>query len=193
MKRICVFAGSASGGRPAHADAARKLGAELVRRGIDLVYGAGRVGLMGELADAVLASGGHVIGVIPHALRRKEVVHDGIQDLRVVETMHERKAQMAAEADGFLALPGGVGTLEELSEVFTWAQLGIHDKPCALLDVEGYYRPLLEFFDRAVRNEFLRIQHRDMLLVGDEPALLLDRMASYTAPERTKWLAEGET
>lgn len=193
MKRICVFAGSGAGSRPAYADLARSLGGELVRRGLDLVYGAGRIGLMGEVADAVLAAGGHVIGVIPSALVKKEVVHDGIQDLRVVETMHERKAQMASEADGFLALPGGVGTLEEISEVFTWAQLGIHDKPCALLDVEGYYRPLLEFLDRAVTDDFLRVQHRDMLLVGDDPSILLDRMAAFRAPERRRWLDEEET
>jgi uncharacterized protein (TIGR00730 family) len=186
--RVCVFCGSSPGGRPAYVEAARELGRILVERSIGLVYGGASVGVMGALADAALAAGGEVIGVIPRALWGKEVAHTGLSDLRVVETMHQRKALMADLADGFVALPGGLGTLEELFEVWTWAQLGMHRKPVALLDVEGFYEPLAAFLDHAVAEEFVPPAHRAMLAVEREPALLLDRLAAYEPPMVEKWM-----
>jgi uncharacterized protein (TIGR00730 family) len=155
--------------------AAERLGAAIVERGWELVYGGGKVGLMGAVADAVLAGGGRVIGVIPDGLLRREVGHTGVTELRVVESMHERKATMAELASGFVALPGGIGTLEEIFEVLTWAQLGIHAKPSALLDVGGYYGRLIEFLDQMVERRFVRVEHRALLLVVDDPYRLLDR------------------
>src|SRR5919199_3791597 len=178
MRRVCVFCGSSPGADPAYAAAARRLAEVLVRRGIGLVYGGGSVGLMGVLADAALAAGGEVTGVIPRALQAREVGHAALPDLRVVETMHERKALMAELADGFVALPGGLGTLEEFFEVWTWAQLGIHAKPCGVLNVGGYFDPLLAFLDHAVAEGFVRDAYRAMLLVAAEPAPLLDRLAA---------------
>lgn len=191
--RLCVFCGSNLGTRPEYQAAARALGTALGARGIGLVYGGARVGLMGAVADAALAAGGEVIGVIPQALRDKEVAHTGLTDLRVVGSMHERKALMADLSDGFVALPGGLGTYEELFEVWTWAQLGFHAKPVAVLDVAGFYAPLAAFLDAAVGEGFVRREHRGMLLVESEPVRLLERMVAYTPPVVEKWLVRGET
>ncbi|WGD31263.1 TIGR00730 family Rossman fold protein [Ancylobacter sp. WKF20] len=188
MRRICVFLGSNAGRRPAYREAAAALGRALAEQGIGLVYGGSSVGLMGVLADAALAAGGEVIGIIPQRLVDKEVAHHGLADLRIVTSMHERKAQMAELADAFVALPGGAGTLEELFEVWTWAQLGNHTKPCAVLDVEGYYHSLLTFLDHTVEEGFMRREHRDMLVVADSPAELLGKLAAYRAPTVTKWI-----
>lgn len=188
MRRICVFLGSNAGRRPAYREAAAALGTALAKAGIGLVYGGSSVGLMGVLADAALAAGGEVIGIIPQRLVDKEVAHLGLPDLRVVTSMHQRKAQMAELSDAFVALPGGAGTLEELFEVWTWAQLGNHAKPCAVLDVEGYYRRLLDFLDHTVEEGFMRREHRDMLVMAEGPVELLDKLAAYRAPTVTKWI-----
>ena len=174
IRRICVYCGSRTGVRPAYAEAARHLGALLAAEGIGLVTGGGQVGLMGEIADAVLAGGGEAVGVIPQALFDREVGHAGMTELHVVQTMHERKALMADLADAFVAMPGGLGTLEEIAEALTWAQLGIHAKPCGLLDVGGYYRPLVRFLDHAVSQGFVRPEHRAALVVAPEAGALLD-------------------
>jgi len=184
--RICVFCGSSTGRSERYISAARSLGRLLAERDIGLVYGGASVGTMGALADAVLEAGGEVIGVIPEQLVDRELAHPGVSDLRVVADMHERKARMAGSADGFIALPGGAGTLEELFEVWTWAQLGLHAKPLGLLDVGGYYRPLLAFIDHMVAEEFLRDAYRDMLIVASDPAELLDHFGAYRPP-RSKW------
>jgi uncharacterized protein (TIGR00730 family) len=189
MRRICVFCGSSAGGSPAYAEAASAVGRLLAAEGIGLVFGGGRVGLMGVVADAVLAGGGEAIGVIPEALLRREVGHTGLTELLVVESMHERKARMADLSDGFVALPGGFGTLEELFEVVTWAQLGIHPKPCGLLDVAGYYEPLLQLLDRGVDESFIRPQHRGLVLAGTDPARLLERMRRFVPPTTEAWIA----
>lgn len=191
--RICVFCGSNSGSRAAYTKAAEELGCLLARRKLALVFGGGRVGLMGSIADAVLKEGGEVIGVIPESLVRREVAHTGLSDLRVVQTMHERKALMAELADGFIALPGGFGTLDEFCEILTWAQLGLHGKPCGLLNVEGYFDPLLALFDRAAEDRFLHPKHRSMLIIADDPEMLLERMSGYRAPEVEKWLNRDDT
>ncbi len=193
MDSICVFAGSSSGTRPAYAGAAEALGGAIAARGCRLVYGGGRVGLMGVLADAALTAGGEVIGVIPEALMRKEVGHEGLTDLRVVQTMHQRKALMAELSDGVIALPGGLGTLEELFEILTWAQLGIHAKPCGMLNAEGYYDDLLRFLGQTVDRGFVRREHRDMILAASEPSALLDLMADYTPRHTAKWMDRDET
>jgi uncharacterized protein (TIGR00730 family) len=177
LKRICVFCGSSSGVNALHTEAAQAIGRLLCRRGVELVYGGGNVGLMGVLADACLAEGGRVIGVIPQALVDKEVAHQGLTELRVVSSMHERKAVMAELSDAFAALPGGYGTWEELFEMLTWTQLGIQRKPCGLLNVNGYYDPLLELADQAVSEGFLREVNRELLLSDDEPERLLDRLS----------------
>jgi uncharacterized protein (TIGR00730 family) len=192
MKRICVFCGSNPGASPAYARAAAGMGALLAGRGLTLVYGGGRVGLMGVLADSVLAAGGRVIGVIPNALKDRELGHAGLTELRVVSSMHERKALMAELADGFIALPGGIGTMEEWFEVWTWGQLGIHAKPLGLLDVEGYFDPLHAFLDRMVTEHFLTPAYRAMALVEEDPEVLLDRMAEYVPPQVRKWLERSE-
>jgi uncharacterized protein (TIGR00730 family) len=178
-RRLCVFCGSALGRRAAYAQAARALAAELVRRGIGLVYGGGSVGLMGVLADAVLDGGGQVIGVLPRGLASKELAHAGLTELRLVDSMHERKALMASLADGFVALPGGLGTLEELLEILTWAQLGIHRKPVGLLDVDGYWRGLTAFLHHAVTEGFVRPEYAELLLLDTLPATLLERLQAW--------------
>ncbi len=188
VRRICVFAGSNSGTRPVYAATARELGAALCARGYGLVYGGGRVGLMGALADSVLDNGGEVIGVIPHGLAVKEAAHEGLSDLRVVDSMHERKAMMAELSSAFVALPGGLGTLEELFEALTWAQLGIHGKPCGVLNVDGYFDGLLEFIAHAVEQGFVRETHGAMLVVGSETEGLLDAIERYVPPRVEKWL-----
>lgn len=193
MKSICVFCGSSFGTAPAYEEAARRLGRMLADEGITLIYGGGNVGLMGAVADAALEAGGEVIGVIPKALMRREIGHPGLTELHVVGSMHERKAKMAELSEGFVALPGGTGTLEELFEVLTWAQLGEHDKPCGLLDVAGYYGPLLAVLDHMVEQGFLEEQHRKMLLVEREPAALLERFARYEPPRVAKWIDSPET
>jgi uncharacterized protein (TIGR00730 family) len=176
IRSVCVFCGSNTGNDPRFAAAARELGELLAKEGIALVYGGGHVGLMGIVADAVLANGGKAIGVIPRALWDREVGHRGLTELHIVETMHERKAMMASLADAFVALPGGLGTLEEIFEVWTWAQLGIHIKPLGFLDVAGFFGPLLEYLDRAVDAGFVRVQYRAMAIVDTEPAALLRRL-----------------
>jgi len=193
MRSLCVFCGSSPGVRPEYAAAARRLGTSLARRGIRLVYGGARVGLMGELANATLHANGAVTGVIPDGLLAREVAHTHLTDLRIVSTMHDRKARMADLADGFLAIPGGAGTLEEFFEVWTWAQLGMHRKPCGLLNVHGYFDGLLTFLDHAVAERFLRTEHRAMVLVGDNPEQLLERFEAYRAPAVAKWIDSSET
>jgi uncharacterized protein (TIGR00730 family) len=188
LQRICVFCGSSSGTGEIYIESARAVGRLLCERNIELVYGGGRVGLMGAVADACLAAGGRVTGVIPQLLVDKEVAHRGLTELRVVQTMHERKALMADLADAFLALPGGYGTWDELCEVLTWSQIGIHRKASALLNVNGYYDPLLAMVDRAVAEGFLRDVHRELLLTDTDPARLLDRLESYVTPVADKWM-----
>jgi uncharacterized protein (TIGR00730 family) len=188
FRRLCVFCGSSKGARDIYLQAAQQLGSALAARGIELVYGGGNVGLMGVVADAVLAAGGRVIGVIPEQLMARELGHTGIHDLRIVKTMHERKALMAELADGFIALPGGIGTYEEFFEVLTWAQLGLHAKPCALLNVDGFYDPVLRLLDHAVEEQFVRPAHRSLVVVETDPAALLDRMAAHHAPHLHKWI-----
>jgi uncharacterized protein (TIGR00730 family) len=193
MKRVCVFCGSSPGARPAYASAARELGAALARRGLGLVYGGGGVGLMGILADSALASGASVIGVIPKGLATKELAHAGLSDLRVVSSMHERKALMAELADAFIAMPGGLGTLEEICEILTWAQLGIHAKPCSLLNVEGYFDTLLAMLDHAVAERFVRPEHRALVLSGSDPSELLSALERHRAPQLEKWIDRDKT
>lgn len=193
LRRVCVFCGSASGGRPAYREGAQAMGRALARRGLGLVYGGGHVGLMGEVADAALQGGAEVIGVIPRGLQAREVGHRGLTDLRVVGSMHERKATMAELADAFVALPGGMGTLEETAEILTWAQLGIHRKPVGLLDVEGYFSPLVGFLDHAAAEGFLRPPHRALLLVERDADALLERFVAWTPPDLEAWMGREET
>jgi uncharacterized protein (TIGR00730 family) len=193
MRSVCVFCGSSVGRQPEFAEAARELGRLLAERSLRLVYGGGNVGLMGVLADAAIAGGGEVIGVIPEHLMAKELGHSGITELRVVGSMHERKALMAELADAFIALPGGIGTLEELLEILTWAQLGLHAKPCGLLDVAEYYRPLREMLVRAAAEGFLRPEHQQLLVCSTSPADLLERLARHRPPQLPKWLDRDET
>ena len=193
MKRICVFAGSSPGAREEYAAAARSLGRSLVFRHLGLVYGGGDIGLMGILADTVLEEGGEVIGVIPRALVNREIAHRAVTELRVVRSMHDRKAQMAELADGFVVLPGGLGTLEEFLEILTWAQLGIHHKPVGVLNVSGYYDTLLEFLDQTVVEQFVQDKNRKMVLVEERPEALLDRFERYAPPEVRQWADSSET
>ena len=190
--RLCVFCGSSPGHDPIFLETARALGAALAGNGIDLVYGGASVGLMGAVADAALAAGGHVIGVMPQALAAKEIAHDGLNDLRIVGSMHERKALMAELSDGFIALPGGLGTFEELFEVWTWAQLGYHRKPCALLNIGGFYDRLADFLDGVVETGFVKPVHRSMLIVESEPASLIEAIRAYEPPAVEKWIKAGE-
>ena len=186
--RLCVFCGSNPGRQAAYVETASALGQALAEQQIGVVYGGASVGLMGAVANAALAANGEVIGVIPKALWEKEVGHQGLNDLRVVDSMHQRKALMAELADGFIALPGGAGTLEELFEVWTWAQLGHHPKPCALLNINGYYDHLLAFLDHVAAESFMQPQHRDMLIVADNIDDLLAAIAAYKAPSVSKWI-----
>lgn len=187
--RFCVFCGSSVGAKPAYTTAARKLGQLMAGKGIGLVFGGGRIGLMGTIADAVLAGGGEAIGVIPDGLMRREISHRDVTQLHVVDTMHQRKALMADLANAFIALPGGYGTLEEFSEVLTWSQLGIQQKPCALLNIEGYWNGLLAFLDHAVNEEFVRRENRDLVLVGSTPEEVLEKISSWRLPAHLEqWL-----
>jgi uncharacterized protein (TIGR00730 family) len=192
MNSICVFCGSSPGNDPAYAAAAQRLGRTLAERDTTLVYGGGHVGLMGVVADAALEAGGEVIGVMPRSLVDREIGHKGLTKLHVVGSMHERKALMSELSDGFVALPGGNGTLEEFFEVLTWAQLGEHGKPCGLLNVAGYYDPLLKVFDQMVEKDFLRGAHRELVLVADDPSSLLQRFEGYEPPKTVKWIGDSE-
>jgi uncharacterized protein (TIGR00730 family) len=182
MRRLCVYAGASAGTEPAFALAASDLGGLLARSRITLVYGGASIGLMGAVADAALSNGGEVIGVIPTGLKRKEVAHEGLTELRTVGSMHERKAMMSELADAFIALPGGLGTLDELLEAATWTQLGIHAKPCGILNVEGYWDSLIAQLERAGKDGLLRADHREVLLVEEEPAALLAALRRWQAP-----------
>src|SRR5262245_33778834 len=182
LHSVCVFCGSSRGVRPEYAAAAAEVGNLLAKRSIRVVYGAGNVGLMGVLADAALAAGGEVVGVIPQMLVDRELAHRGITDLRIVNSMHERKALMAGLSDAFVALPGGLGTYEELCEVLTWAQLGIHHKPCGCLNVLDYFTPLVHLLDNAVSEGFIRIEHRSILIASSDPTDLLNRLAQHQPP-----------
>jgi uncharacterized protein (TIGR00730 family) len=192
LRRVCVFCGSNAGRRPEYADAAREMGRVLVERGLGLVYGGGKVGLMGIVADTVLAGGGEAVGVIPEALMAREVGHAGLTEIHVVGTMHARKAMMADLADGFVALPGGFGTFEEFCEVLTWSQLGFHPKPCGLLNVAGYYDPLLALFDHVAAEGFVPAPHRALVIEETDPARLLDRFAAFRPPSTSKWITREE-
>jgi uncharacterized protein (TIGR00730 family) len=192
VNRLCVFCGSNIGASPIYTHATRALTIELVARGVEVVYGGGNVGLMGILADAVLAAGGRVVGVMPRPLVAREIAHAHLSHLHVVDSMHERKALMTELADGFLALPGGFGTLEEFFEVVTWTQLGVHAKPCGLLNVNGFFDPLIEFLDHATDERFIRAEHRDLIIHDPRPAALLDRMEAFVVPDLPKWLRQDE-
>jgi uncharacterized protein (TIGR00730 family) len=187
MKRVCVFCGSNSGARLQYQESAVSLGQALASNGLGLVYGGSSIGLMRAIADSVLDAGGEVIGIIPHALVGREQAYPRVRDLRVVNSMHERKAQMAALSDAFVALPGGLGTLDEIFEMLSWAQLGIHSKPCGFLNVDEFYRPLLQFLDHATTEQFIRPQHRAMILVANDAADLLAQFRSYQPPSGNKW------
>ena len=192
MNSVCVFCGSSPGNDPAYAEAARELGRTLAERGNTLVYGGGHVGLMGVVADAALGAGGEVIGVMPRSLVDREIGHTDLTKLHVVRSMHERKALMSELSEGFIALPGGNGTLEEFFEVLTWAQLGEHTKPCGLLNVAGYYDPLLAVFDQMVDRAFLKREHRGLVLVEGDPSALLERLEGYEPPRTIKWIGPSE-
>lgn len=192
MRTLCVFCGSSPGVRKDYAAAARGLGRAMAERGVRLVFGGGQVGLMGVVADAVMEAGGEAAGVMPKALLEKELGHQRLTDLHVVGTMHERKALMADLADAFVALPGGYGTFEEFMEVLTWAQLSLHEKPCGLLNVAGFYEPLVNLFDRAVEEGFVRADHRSLALLEEDPQKLLDLLESYAPPATEKWVSPEE-
>jgi uncharacterized protein (TIGR00730 family) len=193
LASVCVFCGSNAGADPAYVNTAQAVGRGLAQRGIRVVYGGGRVGMMGALADAARGAGGEVVGIMPRAMFDREIGHTGIDDLRVVGSMHERKALMVELADAFIALPGGIGTLEELFEVYTWAQLGIHAKPLGLLDVGGYYEPLSAFLDHAVAQRFLRPETRGMLAVAGDLDTLLDEFDGWAPAPMHKWIDLDET
>lgn len=188
MKAVCVFCGSSPGNDPAYAAAASALGLTIARGGLTLIYGGGAVGLMGIVADAAVAAGGRVVGIIPEALMRREVGHGRVSHLRIVQTMHERKAMMAEMADGFIALPGGFGTLEETAEALTWTQLGIHPKGVVLLDVNGFWSPFVALMDKMVSVAFLRPEHRALAMRADSPEVALGLLSSFKAPKVEKWL-----
>jgi uncharacterized protein (TIGR00730 family) len=193
ISSLCVYCGSSPGRQPAYLAAARSLAAALVERRVRLIYGGARVGVMGALADAALAAGGSVTGVIPRALAGKEIAHDGLSELIITESMHARKTIMAERSDACIALPGGVGTLEELFEAWTWTQLGFHRKPCGLLNVAGYFDALIQFVDHSVAEGYMKQIHRDILLVDDDIDRLLDRLEAYEPPAAPKWLDDGDT
>ena len=193
MKMVCVYCGSNPGRLPEYRDAARLLGYEMAGRGLGLVYGGASIGVMGAVADAVLERGGQAIGVIPYSLATKEVSHDGLDELIVVDSMHERKAKMAELSDGFIALPGGWGTIEEIFEMLTWAQLGFHEKPCGLLNVASYYDSLFAFLENAIEQQFVKEEYRPMIMMDEAPGALLDRFERYRAPKVKKWIGPEET
>lgn len=193
MPNICVFCGSSFGHDAIYRTAAADMGQALARNGWGLVYGGGSIGLMGVVADAVMAAGGNVIGVIPEKLAVVELLHAGVPDMRIVPSMHDRKALMAQLSDAFVALPGGYGTLEELFEVITWAQLGIHSKPIGILNTHGYYNGLLEFVDRAIAEGFMQPAHRDLFVVGTDPDDLLQRLIVHHMPYSPKWISQAES
>src|SRR5262245_34386459 len=193
LQRVCIFCGSSTGVRPEYRAAAEEIAALLARRGVGIVFGGGRVGLMGVVADTALAHGGHVIGVIPSAMVTREIAHLGLPDLRVVASMHERKALMASLSDAFVALPGGFGTFEELCEAITWTQLGLHRKPCGLLNVAGYYDPLVALFDRAVDDGFIRPENRHLVVADSRPASLIERLVVQPAGLAASAIEPGET
>ncbi len=192
MRRVCVFCGSSRGGDPRYAEAAGRLARALAARGAGLVFGGGSIGLMGVLADEALAAGAEVVGVIPHGLAARELAHRGVADMRVVPSMHARKALMAELADGFVALPGGMGTLDELFEIVTWGQLGIHRKPVGVLNVAGYYDPLAALLEHAAVQGFVSGESRRLVLVDEDPERLLERMAAYEPPAVPAWVSPGE-
>lgn len=192
LASVCVFCGASPGADPGYAAAARAMGQAIAARGLRLVYGGAKIGLMGAVADAAMAAGGEVIGVMPHALVDKEIGHQGLTRLEVVDSMHERKARMAELSEGFIALPGGVGTLEEIFEIWTWGQLGFHAKPAAFLNVRGYYDGLRNFLDHSVDEAFLRAPHRDMVIFREDPVQVLDALAAYVPPVVEKWIGRPE-
>jgi len=192
IKSICVYCGSSPGRREAYGSAALQLAEALVQRNMRLIYGGASIGIMGKVADHVMKLGGEVIGVIPKALAHKEVAHANLTELHVTHSMHERKTLMAELADGFIALPGGIGTLEELFEIWTWAQLGLHSKPCGLLNVDGYYDALIGFLDHVLHERFVKPHHRDILMVETDPNALLERYIDYQPPAVTHWLDKDE-
>ncbi|RST76540.1 TIGR00730 family Rossman fold protein [Siminovitchia acidinfaciens] len=193
MKTVAVFCGSRSGASDVYIEGAKAVGQELAKRNISLVYGAASVGIMGAVADSVLENGGHAIGVMPDFLQRKEIVHPGLSELIIVDSMHERKAKMADLADGFIALPGGPGTLEEFFEIYTWAQLGLHQKPCGLLNINHYYDPLITLYQHMLKEKFLDEKYRDMALVDVEISGLLDQFIAYEPPNIKAYLREDQT
>lgn len=193
MNRLAVFCGSKDGAHPVFREAAGTLGQALAARGIGLVYGGSRVGTMGAVADATLAAQGQAVGVLPHFLQEKELAHPGLTELHLVHSMHERKAKMSELADGFIILPGGPGTMEEFFEVFTWAQLGLHEKPCGVLNIDGYYDPLIALFNTMERQGFLIPEHRAMLIVESDPNRLLERFATYEAPRVKTYMDRSQT
>ena len=193
FRSVCVFCGSSSGATGVYGETARKVGRLLAERGLTLIYGGGGVGLMGVVADACMEAGGAVIGVIPRALAEREVAHHGLTELHIVESMHERKAMMAELSDAFIAMPGGYGTFEEFCEIVTWSQLGIHTKPCGLLNIAGYYDPLLRQFDHGVAEQFIKPQHRRLVLSADCPEDMLKQLESFSAPLLEKLVGPDET
>ena len=193
MKRVCVFCGSSVGVKSAYAEAAREMGRLIASRGIGLVYGGGNVGLMGVIGDAALEAGGEVIGVIPRALSDREIAHTGLTELHIVDSMHARKAMMAELSDAFIAMPGGVGTFEEFFEAVTWTQLGLHRKPCGLLNVDGFYTPLMQFINQAVADGFIRAVHRKVIVDDDDPARLHEALSTVDLPDVPKWIRPDET
>jgi len=193
MQFICVYCGSNPGRVADYRNAARQLGHEIADRNLGLVYGGASVGVMGAVADAVLERGGKAIGVIPHALATKEVSHHGLNELFVVDSMHQRKAKMAELSDGFIALPGGWGTIEEIFEMLTWAQLGFHEKPCGLLNVSGYYDQLFGFLENTIAEQFVKPEYRPMIMMDDSPSSMLQRFSAYRAPKVRKWIGPEET
>ena len=193
MKRICVYCGSNPGSKPVFRQSGRELGRELAKRGLGLVYGGASVGVMGAVADGVLEAGGSAIGVLPHFFSTKEIAHRGLDELIIVNSMHERKAKMSELSDGFIALPGGWGTIEEIFEILTWAQLGHHAKPCGLLNIDSYYQELSAFLEKAIEQQFVREEYRPMIMIEDAAARLLDRFENYRAPRVKKWIGSEET
>jgi len=193
VRRVCVYCGSSPGRNPAYREAGTALGQILAGRGLGLVYGGASVGIMGAVADAVLAGGGEAIGIIPRSLARKEVAHEGLTRQYIVESMHERKAMMAEVSDAFVALPGGWGTIEEIFEMLTWAQLGFHEKPCGMLNVSGYFDGLFAFLEHAVGERFVKPEFRELLILEEDPRRLLDRFEIYRAPRIHKWISAEET